>query len=183
MLKSTNETVLHCYPGLVALVTAKWNDEKNIMAAGWHSYMSYAPPIYGVAVGKERHTHHLIAKSKQFAIQFVPAKLAHYIETAGGFSGRDVDKFERLNIAYQQGETIDCPILSESYAVYECQVKDILPYGDHDWIVGDITKFHHDEVAFDGMLPNLEKVQLPIYLGQSQYIIANHETKLTRIEK
>lgn len=183
MLKSTNDTVLHCYPGLVALVTAEWDGKKNIMAAGWHTYMSYAPPIYGVAIAKERHTHHLIANSKEFAIQFVPAEFAHYIENAGGFSGRDIDKFERLTISYQKGETIDTPILSEAYVVYECKVKDMLPYGDHDWIVGDITKFHRDEDRFNAMSPDLEKIQLPIYLGQSQYVIVDKDSKIKREEK
>ncbi|MCT8136533.1 flavin reductase family protein [Anaerobacillus sp. CMMVII] len=182
MLQSTNNTVLHCYPGLIALVTAEWNGTKNIMAAGWHSYISYAPPIYGVAIAEERFTYHLVKNSGEFAIQFVPAEYAKYIEGAGKLSGRDGDKLEALNISYKKGETVDCPILTEAYVVYECKVKDIQKYGDHDWIVGDITRFHKDETRFDGGLPNWDKLEIPLFIGQSQYVIANKDTKKTTID-
>ncbi|OIJ15121.1 flavin oxidoreductase [Anaerobacillus alkalilacustris] len=182
MLKSTNETVLHCYPGLIAVVTAEWNGTKNIMAAGWHSYMSYAPPIYGVAIAEERFTHHLVKNSGEFAIHFLPAEFAHYIEGSGKLSGKDGDKLEALNIPYKKGETVNSPILTDAYVVYECKVKDIQKFGDHDWIVGEITKFHKDETCFDGFLPNWDKLEIPLYIGQSQYVIANKETKKITVE-
>ncbi len=182
MLKSTNETVLHCYPGLMALVTSEWNGTKSIMTAGWHSYMSFAPPIYGVAIGEERFTHHLIKNSGEFAIQFVPAEFAQYIEGAGKLSGRDGDKFERLNIPYRKGETIQSPILTDAYVVYECKVKDIQKIGDHDWVIGEITNFQKDETRFAAGLPNWDKLEIPLYIGQSQYAIANKDTKIISID-
>ncbi|RXJ01920.1 flavin reductase family protein [Anaerobacillus alkaliphilus] len=182
MLKSTNKTVLHCYPGLIALVTAEWDGTKNIMAAGWHSYISYDPPIYGVAIGEERFTHHLVKNSGEFAIQFVPAEFAEYIEGSGKNTGRDGNKFDLLNISHKQGETVNCPILTEAYVVYECKVRDVQRYGDHDWFVGDITMFHKDETCFENGLPNWDKLEIPLYLGQSQYVIANRETKKISIE-
>lgn len=182
MLKSTNDTVLHCYPGLIALVTAEWNGTKNIMAAGWHSYISFAPPIYGVAIAEERFTYHLVKNSGEFAIQFVPAEYAKYIEGSGKLTGRDGDKLEALNIPFKKGETVNCPILTDAYVVYECKVKDIQKYGDHDWIVGDITRFHKDEELFDGFKPNWDKLELPLFIGQSQFVIANKETKKITID-
>ncbi|MBU9723773.1 MULTISPECIES: flavin reductase family protein [Bacillaceae] len=181
MLKSTDQTVLHCYPGLIALVTAKDKDVQNIMAAGWHSYISYDPPIYGVAVAKERFTHHLIKNSNEFAINFVPAEYAHYIEASGKFSGSDGDKFEKMDIPWKKGEVTNSPILVDAYVAYECEVLDINSYGDHDWIVGNIKKFHQDEAKFDGMLPNLNALQLPLYLGQSKYLIADSSTSKKEI--
>lgn len=182
LLKSTDETVLHCYPGLIALVTAEWNGTKNIMAAGWHSYLSYAPPVYGVAIAEERFTHHLVKNSGEFAIQFVPAQFAQYIEGSGKLTGSDGDKLEALGIPYQKGETINCPILTDAYVVYECKVKDIQKYGDHDWIVGEITKFHKDETCFENGLPNWDNLELPLFIGQSQYLIGNKDTKKITIE-
>lgn len=185
MLKSTDETVLHCYPGLIALVTAKHEDTQNVMAAGWHSYISYAPAIYGVAVAKERFTHHLIEKSQSFAINFVSADFAHYIEGAGKLTGADGDKLEALKMEWDSGLTVPSPILKTSYVAYECQVLDIQSYGDHDWIVGKITKFHKDETKFENGLPKLDNLQLPLYLGQSKYLIGDanstiKEVKLTK---
>ncbi|MBU9714612.1 flavin reductase family protein [Evansella tamaricis] len=181
MLKSTDETVLHCYPGLIALVTAKHGDVQKIMAAGWHSYISYNPPLYGVAVAKERFTHHLIKESNSFAINFLPAEYAHIIEGAGKLSGSDGDKFKRMDISWKTGEVINSPILENAYVAYECEVIDLQSYGDHDWIVGSIKRFHQDNTKFDGMLPNLMNLQLPLYLGQSNYLIADSSTSKKEI--
>lgn len=182
MLKSTNETVLHCYPGLIALVTAEWNGTKNVMAAGWHSYISFAPPIYGVAIAKERFTYDLVKNSGEFAIQFLPANFVKYIEGSGKLSGRDGDKIKALQLPIKSGETINSPILTDAYVVYECKVKDILTYGDHDWFVGEITKFHKDESYFDGFSPNWDNLEMPLYVGQSKYVIANKDTKSVTID-
>lgn len=180
MLVSTDTTVLHCYPGLIALVTSEYNGTKNIMAAGWHSFISYSPPIYGVAIGEERFTHHLIKESGEFAISFVHAGNAHYIESVGKTTGKDGDKFERFNIPYQRAETIGVPILKEAYVVYECRVKDIRTYGDHDWFVADISRFHKDETCFQNGLPNWSTIKIPLYIGQSQYLIANKQAEIKK---
>ncbi|WP_280771329.1 flavin reductase family protein [Salipaludibacillus daqingensis] len=183
MLESTSKTVLHCYPGLVALITAKSGDKQNIMAAGWHSYISYDPPIYGVAVAKERFTHHLIEESKKFAINFVPAEYAHFIELSGKKTGVDGDKFERMFAKWKEGEVTGAPILQSAYVAYECEVIDTNTYGDHDWLVGKITRFHQDKEKFgqDG-LPDFNKLQLPLFLGQSKYLIADNATTLKEID-
>lgn len=182
MLKSTDELVLHSYPGLIALVTAKSGDVQNIMTCGWHTYLSEQPPMYGIAVGKERFTYDLIKNSEAFAVNFVPAQFAHYIEAAGKLTGKNGDKFERIGIKWKEGETVPAPILEEAYAAFECKIVKIEEYGDHDWIVGNITKFHQDETKFNNGLPNLKNVQLPLYLGQSKYIIANNETTVKEIK-
>ncbi|PYZ92085.1 flavin oxidoreductase [Salipaludibacillus keqinensis] len=182
MLESTTKTVMHCYPGLIALVTAKSDDKQNIMAAGWHSYISYDPAIYGVAVAKERFTHHLIQESGKFAINFVPAEYAHWIEASGKKSGADGDKFTRMFAKWKEGETTGAPILQNAYVAYECEVIDTNTYGDHDWIVGKITRFHKDNEKFgeDG-LPDFSKLQLPLFLGRSKYLIADHATTMKEI--
>ncbi|SES36581.1 flavin reductase family protein [Salipaludibacillus aurantiacus] len=182
MLESTPRTVMHCYPGLIALVTAKNDETQNIMAAGWHSYISYDPPIYGVAVAKERFTHHLIKESGNFAINFVPAEYAHFIEASGKKSGSDGDKFTKLMAKWKKGEATGAPILENAYVAYECEVMDINTYGDHDWIVGKITLFHQDKERFEeNGLPDFSKLQLPLFLGQSKYLIADKATTMKEI--
>lgn len=184
MRKPTTQTVMHSYPGMVALVTAEYEGKRNIMAAGWHSYISYDPPIYGVAIAKERFTHQLVVQSGQFAINFVPGEHAHMIQASGSTSGESLDKFEHFHIDYEQGQTISAPILKEAYVAYECHVTDINTYGDHDWIVGDIKLFYKDNECFqDNGLPDWNKHSIPLYIGRSQYLIANNETKRVDLYK
>ncbi|WP_078379647.1 flavin reductase family protein [Sutcliffiella halmapala] len=174
-----SNTVMHSYPGMVALVTTEWAGKQNIMAAGWHSYISYEPPIFGVAIAKERFSHQSIEQSGEFAINFVAEGYADYIQYAGTISGHKSDKLEQLNASYTKGKEIGAPILENAYIAYECKVIDQRTYGDHDWFVGEIVGFYKDEAVFqDNGLPNWEKLSIPLYLGRSQYMIANKEAKV-----
>lgn len=178
MISKTDKTIMHCYPGLVAVVTVKHDETLNMMAAGWHSYMSYDPPIYGVAIAKERHTYKLVKDSQSFVINFVPAESAHLIEGAGKSSGRDGDKFSSLQVRWTPGEKTGSPVLDEAYVAYECSVSGMHEYGDHDWIAGDIVTFYQDSDRFekDTGFPDFHKLQLPLYLGRSQYLIQDKAT-------
>lgn len=170
MRKPTARTVMHSYPGMVALVTASFEGKQNIMAAGWHSYISYEPPIYGVAIGRQRYTYNLVKKAGNFAINFLPYEKATFIQQTGGWTGADLNKFKHGEMEYEQGITVSAPILRDAYVAYECQTIDRNTYGDHDWFVGEITQFYRDEEKFlANNLPDFEKLEIPLYLGRSKY--------------
>ena len=170
MIEAMNKTVMHSYPGMVALVTVSHNGEENVMSAGWHSYISYEPPIYGVAIGRERHTYQLMKEAGKFAINFLPFEKAEFIQQAGVLSGSDVNKFKEGNMGFDKGTITNAPILHDAYVAYECEVIDRNAYGDHDWFVGNIVQFYRDNEKFlDNGLPNFDKLTIPLYLGRSTY--------------
>jgi flavin reductase (DIM6/NTAB) family NADH-FMN oxidoreductase RutF len=170
MIEAINKTVMHSYPGMVALVTVSHNGEENIMAAGWHSYISFEPPIYGVAIGRERHTYHLLMESGKFAINFLPLEKAEFIQQSGVFTGANVNKFKKGEVRFDKGAATNAPILHDAYVAYECEVMDRNSYGDHDWFVGNIVQFYRDNDRFlENGLPNFEKLSIPLYLGRSTY--------------
>jgi flavin reductase (DIM6/NTAB) family NADH-FMN oxidoreductase RutF len=134
------------------------------------------------AIAEERFTHHLVKQSGEFAINFVPGELVHLIQHAGTASGADIDKFEAFDIAYEVGETVKSPILKDAYVAYECKVIDIKKYGDHEWIVGQMSMFYKDVERFkENGLPDWEKLQIPLYLGRSEYLIADETCKINKI--
>lgn len=179
MIEAINKTIMHSYPGMVALVTASHNGKENVMSAGWHSYISYEPPIYGVAIGRERHTYQLIKESGKFAINFLPFEKAEFIQQAGVLSGADVDKFEKGQLSYVKGSATGAPILNDAYVAYECEVVDRNAYGDHDWFVGSIVEFYRDNDKFlENGMPNFEKLSIPLYLGRSLYTSVNKDSKI-----
>jgi flavin reductase (DIM6/NTAB) family NADH-FMN oxidoreductase RutF len=179
MIQLINQTVMHSYPGMVALVTVNHNGENNIMAAGWHSYISYDPPIYGVAIGRERNTYQLVKSEGTFAINFVPFEYSKLIQQAGVYSGSKVNKFEKANISFDHGSATNSPILRDAYIAYECEVIDRNSYGDHDWFVANIVKFYRDPDKFlkNGM-PDFKKLTIPLYLGRSQYTSVSQNNEI-----
>jgi flavin reductase (DIM6/NTAB) family NADH-FMN oxidoreductase RutF len=178
MIEVINKQVMHSYPGMVALVTVSYKGEENIMAAGWHSYISYEPPIYGVAIGRERHTYQLMKDAGKFAINFLPFEKAVFIQQSGVFSGSNVNKFDQGNMGFNKGISTNAPILHDAYIAYECEVIDRNTYGDHDWFVGNITQFYRDHEKFlENGLPNFEKLSIPLYVGRSMYTCVDKNSK------
>ncbi|MFD1733971.1 flavin reductase [Deinococcus malanensis] len=57
MLSATTARFFGYYPGTVALVTAEHSGTRNVLSVGWHTALSADPPLYGVAVGRERGSH------------------------------------------------------------------------------------------------------------------------------
>ncbi|WP_042161006.1 flavin reductase family protein [Paenibacillus gorillae] len=165
-----NEEIMHTYPGMVAIVTSRFNGQQNVMASGWHTYIGSSPGIYGISLRKETYSYSLIEQSGVFGVHFLPASSSEVIQAVGTFSGRDIDKFNKFNIRYEEGLKVDVPVLSDAYFAYECKVMNITTYGDHEWIAGEILQRYQDKDCFleDG-LPDFAKLEIPLYLGRSTY--------------
>ncbi|CAM3923844.1 flavin reductase family protein [Alkalicoccus chagannorensis] len=172
MLKEVHHTVMHSYPGLVALITAASGTKRSLMAAGWHSWISYEPPIFGISVAPERYTHHIMEEAGSFAVQFLPAGCESVIQTAGSFSSSETDKFTLTGVETFTGH-LGHPILSDAYTAYECRTIHQHSFGDHDWFAADILHFYRRDAQFraDG-LPEFSHASLPLYLGRSTYLRA-----------
>lgn len=169
-MKRKDHVKMHSYPGMVAVVGVYSEGQVNFMAAGWHSYVSMDPAMYGVAIGRGRHTYKMVKQAEMFSINFLPCDEAPFIQYSGSVSGNDVSKVDNFGQKWRLEQDI-YPVLSEAYLAYECEVQQIVPTGDHDWVIGDITSCFYDEKYFgeDG-LPNFEQLNIPLYLGRSTYL-------------
>jgi flavin reductase (DIM6/NTAB) family NADH-FMN oxidoreductase RutF len=159
------------YPGTVAVITAASGEDRNVMSAGWHAALSAEPPLYGVALGRQRYTYDLVIASRAFAVHFLPFDQARAIAAVGATSRRTgVDKFARFGLETAPGAVLDVPILQDAYLAYECRVSAVHETGDHDWIVGEVVAVHHRPEAFDERrLQAGATVPGTIYYGRSLY--------------
>ncbi len=158
------------YPKVAAIVTASSRGKDNAMTAAWHSSISFKPPLYGVAISPKRFTYQLITESKEFGINFVPLEKASLAARVGGIPGREIDKFEKLDIEKEKPLKTGTPILKDAYAAYECKLVDSRTYGDHIWVIGEIVAVHFLEEVFtpEGIL-DLGKIKPLLYLGSDFY--------------
>lgn len=167
----------HYYPRVVAVVTARAGGKDNVMTAAWHTPLSRAPLLYGVAISPKRYTYDLVLESKEFGINFLPLEKAQLISDVGSTKGRESDKFSALSISLEKAPRTSAPILKDAYAAYECRMVDHKTYGDHEWIVGEVVAVHVEKDAFkpDGML-NLDKINPALYLYREHYLTVNPTT-------
>ena len=171
------------YPGVAVIVTAQAKGEANAMAVAWHLVISANPPLYGVSIAPKRFTYELIADSKEFGVNFLPFEVAELIASVGGSSGREIDKFQKFNIALDKPVKTAVPILKDAYATYECKLVDDKLHGDHRLLVGEIVAVHWLEGAFTpaGTL-DLDKINPALYLGQDIYLTAGKD-KVRRLDR
>ena len=147
------------------------------MAVAWHSSVSFNPPLYGISVAPKRFTCQLILESGEFGINFVPFEAAELVASIGGSEGRQIDKFQKFNIAEEKPLKTSVPILKAAYAAYECKLVDNETYGDHAWIVGEIVTVHFADDVFTpkGAL-DLAKLSPALYLGAELYATTDKES-------
>ena len=158
------------YPKVAAIVTAASGAKDNAMTAAWHSSISLNPPLYGVSISPKRFTYELITESREFGINFIPFEKASLAARVGGTPGREMDKFERLNIEKEKPLITQAPILKDAYAAYECKLVDTKTYGDHIWVVGEIVAVHFlQEIFTSERILDLDKVKPLLYLGLEFY--------------
>lgn len=166
MLSATTARFFGYYPGTVALVTAEHAGTRNVLSVGWHTALSAEPPLYGVAVGRERATHPLILGSGRFGVNFLPFAAARAVQGAGVLSLHDgPDKFTRLGLKTLPGAPL---ALADAYLHYACEVVQVVPTGDHDLIVGRVAGVRFDPAHYDAS--GLFVGEAAVYLGRSAYV-------------
>ena len=76
-------------------------------------------------------------------------KLAYACDFCGVRSGRDMDKFEVMNLTAKKGEKVDAPIIYESPVNIECKVKQIIPLGTHDMFLAEVVSVQVSDEFLD----------------------------------
>ena len=157
--------------GPVALVTARDRGADNVLPVAWHTPLSLVPPLVGVALERSRHSLDMIRASEQFAINVPTRELLHHVQYLGSFSGADLDKFEAAQLETFTAVHVDAPLLRRCAAWIECELRDTLPFGDHELCVGLAVAVHADPEAFgERWLPSRDGDRAPLhYLGGASY--------------
>jgi len=160
------------YPLVPTVVVVKGsNGRLNALSVAWHSWLSFDPPLYMVAIGQERFSYHLLQESGEFTANFFPMEKAHIYTLVGRTSGRDLDKFSKYSLRTSNFENFSTPFLDDAIASYACKVKREVKSGDHSLFLSEVVDFYLDPSVFgpDGF-PQVEKYRPSIYLGKNRYI-------------
>ena len=174
MKKTVSENVgayYHHYPRVAVVVTASAAGKDNAASIAWHTSVSKTPPLFCVSVAAGHYTYELIAKSKEFGVNFLPDEKAELVAAIGGSKGREINKFQTFGIETDAPLKTSVPVLSDAYAVYECKLVDDRAYGDHRLLVGEVVAVHCAEEAFaeKGAL-DTAKVSPTVYMGSELYL-------------
>ena len=121
----------------------------NIITIGWTGIINSEPPMTYISVRKSRHSHHIIAETGEYVINLCNEDLAFATDFCGVKSGREMDKFEAMNLTPVSGEFVKAPLIKESPINLECKVTQVLELPTHDVFISEIVKVHVDEELVD----------------------------------
>ena len=134
------------YPEQVDILIVKDASGKyNPITLGWTMLTSHEPPMMAIAIGKTRYTLEAIRASKAFVIAMLSSTMAEEAMFHGTHSGKDMDKIEKFGTATQPATKIDCRVLSDAVANFECRLVSEHETGDHIIFVGEVIASHVNE--------------------------------------
>ena len=64
-------------------------------------------------------------------------------------SGKDIDKFKKMNLTKERLENVKCPAIKESPVSIECKVREIKELGSHHMFVAEVLSINADEKYID----------------------------------
>ncbi|MBE5937350.1 MAG: flavin reductase family protein [Lachnospiraceae bacterium] len=138
------------YPLPAVMVSCKRADEiPNIITVAWAGTICTNPAMVSISIRKERYSYDIIKDSGEFVINLVTDKLVKAADWCGVKSGRDFDKFARMNLTPEAGSTVSVPLIAESPVNIECKVEEIKELGSHDMFIARVTAVWADEEYMD----------------------------------
>lgn len=137
------------YPLPVVMVSCGDMNKSNIITVAWTGIINTDKPMCYISVRKERFSHDIIAKNKEFAINLTTKPLAYATDWCGVKTGAKVDKFKEMHLTKEKGKFIKCPLIKESPVSIECKVVEIKELGSHDMFMAEILSIDADEKYID----------------------------------
>jgi len=171
--KRTLKPCLPLMPVPAVLVTCRDADgHDNIITLGWVGVVCSAPPLLGIAIRPERHSHPMLVASGEFGLNVATADQVRLVDHCGLASGRDEDKFRTTGLTRLSGTAIRAPLIAECPINLECVVRQRLQLGTHDLFLGEVLAVRASESVMSGNRIDAAKVSPLAYAPEAHQYLA-----------
>lgn len=134
---------------VVMVSTIDANGKDNIITVAWAGTVCTNPPMVSISIRPERYSYHMLEETKEFVINLTNADLVKACDYCGVTSGRDVDKFEKMNLTRLPMQHVKAPGIAESPVNMECRVVDIRPLGSHTMFIAEVVGVTVEDAYMD----------------------------------
>lgn len=159
--------MLYPLPVVLVSVSDKQGND-NVLTIAWAGTVCSNPPMVSISVRPERHSYPMIKETGEFVINLTTKDLTFATDYCGVKSGKDIDKFEKLQLHKEKAAVVGCPLIKESPVNIECKVKEVLALGSHDMFVAEVVAVHVDEQYMQDQKFDLTKAD-PIVYSHGEY--------------
>ncbi len=133
------------YPLPVVMVSCGTMEKSNIITVAWTGIINSEKPMCYISVRKERYSHDIIEKSKEFVINLTNKDLVYATDWCGVKTGAKIDKFKEMKLDKEKSKFVKCPSIKQSPVSIECKVKEIKNLESHDMFIAEILSIDADE--------------------------------------
>lgn len=154
------------YPLPAALVSCgNAADDYNLITVSWMGTICSNPPMCYISIRPERHSYQMIKESGEFVINLTNEAMAYATDWCGVKSGRDNDKFKKMQLTPIKAEKVNAPMIQEAPLCIECKVKEIIHLGSHDMFIANVVNVQADKQYIDAITDtfDLAKAKLIAY--------------------
>jgi flavin reductase (DIM6/NTAB) family NADH-FMN oxidoreductase RutF/rubredoxin len=119
------------------VVSSRKDDQFNGQIVNTHFQVTSEPPTVAVCINKQNFTHEFVRTSRKFAVSVISKSAPmQFIGLLGFKCGRDINKFENLNIKI--GKTGAPIVLDNAIAYIDAEVVNQMDCGSHTIFVGQV---------------------------------------------
>lgn len=141
-----SEAIVTKYPEQIVVAIAKDPKGKyNPITLGWTMLASGTPPMMAVAIARKQWSVQAIRHSREFVIAFPSEHQQQEVMLFGTRSGRDCDKLAEARAKTEPAKAIDCVLLADAVANFECKLVSETEAGDHIIFLGEVVRAHRNE--------------------------------------
>jgi flavin reductase (DIM6/NTAB) family NADH-FMN oxidoreductase RutF len=124
--------------GLYVIGSTDRAERRNGMTLNWLTQVSFDPKWIGIGVDQSAFTHELIAASGVFSVCLIDREDRAIVRKFTKPVDVDLEAKTLNEFPYFDGIT-GAPVLSQSVAYLECEVRHTLPTGHHSFFVGELV--------------------------------------------
>jgi flavin reductase (DIM6/NTAB) family NADH-FMN oxidoreductase RutF len=122
----------------MAVVGTPSRTEFNVLPLCFHTWCSYSPLLYCVAIHNTNYSSQLFRIAQEFVLAIPGEGMIDQVMYCGTHSGRDHNKARECGIEWLSPGSIGTPGISQAMANLEVGVTSRVPAGDHILVVGEV---------------------------------------------
>jgi len=125
--------------GLYVIGSTDKGERRNGMTANWVTQIAFDPKWVGVSIDREAYTHELVEAGGCFAVSMIDVEDRAIVRKFT--KPVEVDLAARTLNGFRYVEkTTGAPILEQSVAYLDCEVRETLAAGSHTLFVGEVVE-------------------------------------------
>ena len=140
--------MLNPVPAVMVSVADK-DGKANIITVAWAGTICTNPPMVSISVRPSRYSYHMIEETGEFVINLTTRELVKACDYCGVVSGRDVDKFQKMNLTPLAMESTSVPAIKESPVNIACRVTEKKELGSHTMFLAEVIGVTVDDSHMD----------------------------------